>query len=37
MCKTETNLCDFVGDILQEVQEINKEIKKEGISSSAVI
>lgn len=37
MCRTETNLREFVGNILQEVQQINKVIKKEGISSSAFI
>lgn len=30
MCRTETNLCEFAGDSLQEVQQINKEIKTEG-------
>lgn len=30
MCRTETNLCEFAGDILQQVQQINKEIKTEG-------
>lgn len=37
MYRTETNLCTFVGGILLEVQQINKEIKKEGIRSSGFI